>query len=385
MLDVEALLRPLDGAPCGPDLRGEPEFRDIEDAPGGFANLKAPELRKTVAACAAFLARTKDQMPALVALQAAVRIGDLSETAAALQLIKGYAQEFWDDFHPGPAEEMLIGRINELSALTRPAAMVLPLQRLAIARMPAPSTIEFTHAQITQACEPTAEWSDADETRVKALIEQGQMSAAAARNVKPARDGGRMLRLIVRQLNDDARRADTEAGVTGDDAGDRELAIGLRSQVADAREKLGVVSDLFYEIVEIYQGKGGDSPGFGPVLTQLNAMKADCDKFLEIFADPAAEAAVEAGNEPAAGEAAAGGGAAAPKAFVAGVPRNRDDVMLALDNIAKYFEQNEPTSPVPLMLRRVRSWVHKDFMQLAEEIASGGIDELRKLLAITRE
>ena len=389
MLDYEKLIAPLAGASCGPDLRAEPEFRDIEDAPGDFANLKAPELRKTVKACKDFLERTKDQAPAIVALQAAVRYADFAEATVALQLLKGYAETFWDEFHPGPADEMLVGRINELTALTRPAAMILPLQRAGLARLPAPSTVEFTAQMIAQACAPTADWSDADETAMKAQMASGQLSAASARTLKPVREGGKSLRMLVRALSTEAREADTAAGIKGGDESDpeaaRKLALMLREQVATATASLNEISDLLYGIAEVYLGKGGDSPSFGPVLSQIKAMVTETAVFLELFPES------EGGPEPDQAEegtedgAPGGGGGSGPRKFVAGVPRTREDVLASFDMIARYYAEVEPTSPVPIIMRRVRAWVLMDFMQLMKEINPNGIAEARTLLASREE
>ena len=391
LLDYDRLIAPLPGTSCGPDLRDEPDFRDIEDAPGGFANLKAPELKKTVKACNDFLERTKDQAPAIVALQAAVRYADFDEAAIALRLIKGYAEEYWDDFHPGPADEMLIGRINELTALTRPAAMILPLQRAALARMPAPSTIEFNAQMIAQACEPTPEWGDEDETAMQARIESGQLTTANARTMRPIREGGRTLRMFTRALSADARAADATAGISGEEGGDpetqRTLGLTLRNQVAASATSLRLISDLLYEVAEAYQAKGGDSPNFGPVTGQIKAMLVEIDRFLETFPETedsgggSADEAQGGGGDGALAAASGGGG----QKFSAGTPRTRDDVLAALDAIGRYYDANEPTSPVPIIIRRVRTWVHKDFMQLINEIAPTGLDEVRKLLASPEE
>ncbi len=388
VLDYERLIAPLDGNPVGPDLRDEPDFRDIEDAPGGFANLKAPDLKKTIATCNAFLGRTKDQAPAIVALQAAVRIGDFAEANTALRIVKGYAEEYWEDFHPGPAAEMLVGRINELTALTRPAAMILPLQRAGLARLPAPSTIEFTAQMIAQACTPTAEWSEDDETELQAKIENGQITAANARTMKPIREGGRTLRMLARALSASVREADAAAGITGGETGDpeaaRKLALFLRETVVTSHAGLTDMSNLLYEIAEVYEAKGGDSPSFGPIYNQIKAMQSETEKFLEMFPEDEGAGDGDPGSDGGGGgEAASSSGPA--KSFTAGVPRSRSDVVAALDMIGRYYADSEPTSPVPIILRRVRNWVHMDFMQLMNEINPSGVDEVRSLLASREE
>ena len=390
MFDYDLLMQPLPGAsPCGPDLRGEPDFRDIEDAPGDFANQKTPELRQTVAACHAFLERTKDQMPAIVGLQAAVRLGDFALANNALALIKGFTDVYWEDFHPGPASEMAVGRINELTALARPAAMTLPLQRASLAALPPPSMLSFTAAMVAQACQPTPEWSSSDETVIKTQVESGQLSAALARSVRPNREGGRSLRMLMRSLSADAQAADTEANVGGDDSGmdaetTRKIALQLRAQVETSRDALSEMSDTIYAINELYETKTGDSASLGPVLSLIKNIVGDSTRFLAMF--PASEssnaAAVEDAADAGAGGAAAIGGArVVAQGFTAGTPQSRDDVTAAIDAICKYYADKEPTSPVPLILKRVRGWVKKDFMQLITEIAPQGLDEVTKLLA----
>jgi type VI secretion system protein ImpA len=394
MLDYDSLIQPFDGDnPCGPDLRADPEFRDIEDAPGDFANQKTPELMGVVQRCDAFLQRTKDQAPAIVALQAAVRVGDFALANAALTLVKGYAELFWEDFHPGPAEEMAIARVNELTALARPAAMTLPLQRAPLARMPAPSQQGFTAAMLAQSLTPTPEWSTEDEAALAAQVESGNVSATQARTVRPNREGGRTLRMIMRTLSADARAADSEANVGGEDMGMdpeamRRLALGLREQVETAQGQLQAMSDLFYDINTIYDSRAGDSASLGPVLSLIKTIVDDASRFLTMFpAEEGAGSPDASGDETAsAGESvSAGGGGGKPKGFVVTTPQSRADVITAMNAIVRFFEENEPTSPVPLMLKRVRAWVEMDFLQLLNEIAPAAIDDAQKLLASPEE
>ena len=394
LIDVETLLAPVsDDQPCGPDLRSDPEFRDIEDAPGNFAGMKPPELLKIVRRCADMLAKTKDQMPAIVAVQAAIRAGDVATAQAGLAFIAQLADTQWDGFHPGPAEEMAIGRVNELSALARPPAMLLPLQRLAMAAMPAPATAEFTATMLEQALAPVKEWNSEDDERLAAQTQSGAISAAAARSAKPNQESARQLRLIMIALSEEARAADASADTlpSGFDSGAAHpVALQLRAQVAARLEALQALSNQLYTINEVFERRMGDSPSFGPILSQLKSMIGTAEKFLEIFPDPAAapvaeEASADGGE---AGAPAAGGAAAAapaPKRFSGDTPQTRADVLVAIDAIIKYYTTNEPTSPVPLMLRRVRDWVEMDFYRLLKEIAPNAADEAQRLLAIRNE
>lgn len=395
MLDFDLLMEPLAGDnPCGPDLRDDPEFREIEDAPGDFANQKAPELRQQIAKCDSLLQRTKDQAPALVALQAAVRIGDFDVANDALKLVKGFAKTYWDEFHPGPAAEMAIGRINELSALARPAALVLPIQRAAIAKMPAPSMMAFTAAMVAESLVPGAEWSSEDESALSAQVENGQISATLARAVRPRREGARQLRMIMRALSSAARAEDSAADVGDDDTGMDQatlttLALGLRAQVEASAAALMAMSDLLYEINEIYDTKVGDSASLSPVLSLLKTVVSDIERFLIAFpAEDVQDIVDDPGSADVVGGpagAAAGAVGAAPRGFVVTTPQNRTDVAAAMDAIRRFYIEREPGSPIPLIMERIKAWVEMDYLELMAEIAPQGMSEAKDLLALKIE
>jgi len=392
LFDPERLSQPISAdAPCGPELRDETAFRELEEAPAEFSTQKLPELRQVVQRCHDMLARTKDHLPAIIALQAAVRIGDLALANTVLQVIRTMAEEHWEGFHPGPAEDMVPARLNELGALARPAAVALPLERASLITLPAPSTQGFTMAMIGAAAAPVPEWTPAEEKALAARIAAGQITAAAARSEQPTREGARTLRSILLVLSPAARALDADAKVKPAEAPIsaellRPLAEGLLDQARAAHQALLTLSNGFYELNEIYDARAGESASLGPVLAVLARAMAACDALVQAFApEAAAETDAEAANEAPGAETGAAGvataAAAAPARFVPSTPQSRDDVLRALDTIATYYREREPTSPLPLMLDRVRAWVTMDFMDLLREIAPGSIAEAQGLLA----
>lgn len=62
-------------------------------------------------------------------------------------------------------------------------------------------------------------------------------------------------------------------------------------------------------------------------------------------------------------------------ARASGKIESRDDVARALDAISDYYLRREPSSPILVGLRRVKGWIHKDFMSLLEDIAPGSVSE----------
>ncbi|MCF6191419.1 MAG: type VI secretion system ImpA family N-terminal domain-containing protein [Cocleimonas sp.] len=56
-----------------------------------------------------------------------------------------------------------------------------------------------------------------------------------------------------------------------------------------------------------------------------------------------------------------------------GSVQSRDDVIKLLDMICNYYETNEPSSPIPLLLKRAKGIVHKDFLEVLEELVPDSV------------
>jgi type VI secretion system protein ImpA len=77
-----------------------------------------------------------------------------------------------------------------------------------------------------------------------------------------------------------------------------------------------------------------------------------------------------------AGDAAPAGGvpAAAP---AAGEIRSSQDVTRHLDRLIEYYVRNEPSSPVPLLLRRAQRLVSRSFMDIVRDLSPDGLEQIR--------
>ena len=64
------------------------------------------------------------------------------------------------------------------------------------------------------------------------------------------------------------------------------------------------------------------------------------------------------------------GAPSSPAPVAADVIRSRDDVIRLLDKICEYYAQSEPSSPVPLLLRRAKRLVSLDFLSLLRRIGA---------------
>lgn len=109
----------------------------------------------------------------------------------------------------------------------------------------------------------------------------------------------------------------------------------------------------------------------------------DVDETLKILSEihqaistyaPVAAAVVE-GEDAEAG----GGGPAVAAAPMSGVISSRNDVVKAIDKICEYYTANEPSSPIPLILRRAQRLVPKSFFEILEDIAPDGVAQVKAI------
>ena len=383
MLDVESLKADVGDPAVGPDLRGEVEFGEIEEAPRGFGSLNAGEFRKLIGKCGELFARSKDQTAAIVALEAAARLGDLAEMRGAVALIEHLIADHWDDYHPGPVDEMGEARINELAALKRRAALLLPLSKLIVARLAGPGDVGFTIGMVRVATVPVAAWSDDDEQRLGEMVEKGSATKLEADNQRAQRERGQILRGIARAVSPLARLADAEANISFDDMSQindvESVARGVVSQIAAAAAPLTDFGDALLGIDEAFDSRLGSNPGLSTVASEVYAMAKACEAFGEAFAEPDLDAEPVADAD---GAASTWPGAASTRSAALGLEsvRNRADVVTAMDAIIRYYTDNEPASPVPVMVRRIRGWVNKDFLEVMRDIAPTQSEELTRLL-----
>ncbi len=118
--------------------------------------------------------------------------------------------------------------------------------------------------------------------------------------------------------------------------------------------------------------EGDTATNFKPTYDALAAIRRAVAAF---SSQPEAEiAADEAVLAPAARSGGSAGGAI----------ETREDVLRAIDAIAEYYRRREPGSPVPVALARVRNWVSADFLTILQDIAPGGLEEVKTVLVANR-
>ena len=172
-----------------------------------------------------------------------------------------------------------------------------------------------------------------------------------------------------------------------------------------AEGRISAASDEDVQDIAIIQGAFGDADAgelaalgaaIGGSMEQLNrtvelwgtlapdAIALDVDETLKTLKDIrdainkyAPVAAAAAAGEIVAGEDAAEAVGVSPSRPASGAINNRNDVIQAIDRICDYYAMHEPSSPVPLLLRRAQGMVAKSFYEILEDMIPDSVAQAR--------
>jgi type VI secretion system protein ImpA len=64
---------------------------------------------------------------------------------------------------------------------------------------------------------------------------------------------------------------------------------------------------------------------------------------------------------------------------------SREDVLRALDRLCDYYECYEPSSPVPLLLKRARRLATGSFVDIVRDLAPDALSQIQQICGIESE
>ena len=101
----------------------------------------------------------------------------------------------------------------------------------------------------------------------------------------------------------------------------------------------------------------------------LEEIRQAVNKYAPVTADSIEEDISEGmdENQTQGTPVSAGGGS------VSGTVNSRTDVIKMIDKICDYYTSNEPSSPIPLLLRRAQRLVPMSFVEILEDMAPDGV------------
>ena len=322
-----------DELPSGENLEYEQVFTDMTLAAqpgeetqfseeGGEAEEADP--KAIVEAAEAVLSQSHDLRAAVLYGYARLRIDGYPGLAEATAYLRGCLEQFWDTCHPqldADDDDDPTMRVNAVLDLANPTMTLRAVRRAPLTESRSFGRISVRDVMITagEIDLPEGDEPPPDATSI----------AAAFRD-------------------------------TSSDTLDAILA-AARSAEAD----IAAINAIFDE----------KTPGQGPALDPLLAL---LKRAVARLAEAAGEDAPQEGEVEAA--AADGGGAiaAAPASGgkVGDISSPRD-VERALEAIIRYYERNEPSSPVPVILERAKRLIGADFMTIVNDMAPAGADNVR--------
>jgi type VI secretion system protein ImpA len=330
IIDVEQLLQPVsEESPCGEDLEYDGVFAEMTRAAEGkpeqqmgeqVIEAQPPDWGEVRAKALELLSRTKDLRVGLHLTQAVSVTEGMVGLGDSLALIKGLIERYWDGVHPrlDPDDDNdPTMRMNILASLCDEGSVLRSIREAPLVDSRALGRFGLRDIEIALG---QAQAPEGSEPANMAMIEGAFLDC------------------------------------------DLESLQGTADAVNRSLEHLQSIDALLLEKVGSHQ-----VPDLAALPAVLKAAKQVLSE--QLTRRGVGEAA------PAAAEGGAEAVAAAPQP-IAGEVNSREDVIRVLDKACDYFARNEPSSPVPLLLRRAKRLVSKDFMDIIRDIAPEGVSQV---------
>lgn len=333
---IEALSKPIsEEMPSGENLEYDPQYQEMENLfetkpesslEGYEKDDAGPDWKGVEKLTGVLLERTRDLRVQVYAVIASIHTSDLLVFRDNLKLLKIYLEEFWDSVHPQLDPEDNNDptlRLNTLEMLNEYSLITLALERVKLVELKGMGRYGVREVEIAQGKETPDEGEEVpDINAIRQAFARSEPDYLAA------------LRLAV------------------DEAG-----------------------ELLVEMDSIWKDKADDKEGlnFRVAAKALHKISSVLDEFM-----PAQTA-----GEP--GEMAPVQGEAGSAPVMSGVIHGRGDVVRVLDKICEYYAVNEPSSPIPLLLRRAQRLVEKSFLEILEDMVPDGVKQAKIVSGNTDE
>lgn len=340
-IDVEELLQPVPGAdPCGEDLEYDAAFGELERAALGKPEqqygdtvipAEAPDWSAVKRQAEALLGRSKDLRAAVYLARALVRTDGLTGLDDGLALVRGLAERYWEGVHPrlDPEDDNdPTLRVNCITSLRDTEATLRAVREAPLVASPALGRYSLRDVQAAAGllALPPGAGAPPDPGVVEAAFRGCELGALQ-----------KTARVLARCL---------------------ESVTGIETLVT---ERVGAAQ--------------------APDLGELRELLRSGAKVVDETLATRGVSGVAAADTGSSAEGAPAGASAQPAAAPAapGQIATREDVVRALDRVCEYFARHEPSSPVPLLLRRAQRLVSKSFLEIVRDLAPDGVAQVETI------
>lgn len=346
-VDVDALLQAGErSAPCGPNLEYDPGFVELELAVLGKPEVQygktiipavPPEWKLIKRVATDLLGRSRDLRLAVHLLRANLALHGVGGLADSLGLIERLLEERWDSVHPElDVDDDLDStlRVNSLAVLADGATVLKDLKDAALLTLPGLGPLSLRVLDIAS----------------------GELAPSAGQE-----------KLAVSSIA--AALGDIDEATLSAVAGDlhRAYESAVEIEVILVR-RVGSAQTINLDALTRALKRGSD------FLTSHLAGRKGLDEQKTVPEDAAVS------DEPAHRIPSVSTAGSANLPLGNSEIANRADVLRTIDKILKYYQQYEPSSPVPLLLGRAKRLVPKSFLEIMEDLAP---DALANVLTLS--
>lgn len=349
VIDLDRLLADISPeAPSGEkDLKGDEKFVDLESAVKGTPEIvyggkiaqeaKDPNWHKVQKDAVKLLIRTHDLRVAMFLTLALTHTKGVNGLNGGLALLRGLVERYWDSLYPrldpednhDPTE-----RNNILAPLYHGEDITGPLMRTNMCTLPAGIGFNLRDVRIAN--------------RKLIATQSDKKPSPSLSNIEAAFKDSDLEDLQT-----------TKAAIDAASDNLNSLSTGLEEKIGSKK-----------------------APDFNELSNILEEMSAFMKKQLDSRLASESSKSKQELDTPAAGHSAPDKSSSTQTDGTIEMINNRQDVIQSLDQICTYYQQNEPGSPVPLLLKRARGLVKKDFFEIMQDF---GLDTAAPIKTIFNE
>ncbi|MCA9299083.1 MAG: type VI secretion system protein TssA [Phycisphaerales bacterium] len=332
--------------PCGPSLESDPAKFGLREAMKGTPTRymgdevipgEEPNWRDVARQGSELLARSKDLEVVMIMSLAALQLDGIDGMVRGLAAMNDLMDEFWPSVYPLLDEDEgdAIERLSILSPLT---------------------VDRGTFGD---------DWRLVERLRLVPLTDSRQAGRFSLRQIELATG--------VAEPAEDEDIPSLDLIEAAFDDTEIEVLMDLARRASEGAEVLDALSATINGHAE-----SGGSPDFAPVRRTLRRIHEEVSRRLERRGYASSGAIPEDDD----GDTAEASMRSAPAAGEINSPR---DVTMMLDRMIQYYAREEPSSPVPLLLKRAQDLVGKSFMDIMRDLSPDSMDQIRIISGVRDE
>jgi len=341
--DLQPLLSPINSEmPAGADLEYDPDFARMEKSAQGtpdqeYGDTKIegtpPDWADVRKACLSVLSRSKDLRAATYWAEAELSTKGILPFRDCLHVISVFVNEFWGSVFPlldADDDDDPTSRINSLARFCNSGGMIRALRLTTILSSREVGRFSWTDCAIAKGELPAPNGMDDPPTqkKINAAVQKADLAELKS-----------MAGAVNESLNFVAQ---IESGFS------ERLGAATGPNLELLTKELKAISRFY---------KSWLAEREGPETT------SDKNELIEFQSESNSQ------NQ--------GGGGIAQRIVVSGefIINKRDDAIDGLDKIIGWFEKNEPSSPLPMLLRRAKRLSTMSFLDILRDISPEGVNQ----------